>query len=383
MASKRKPKHSRRQTVSRRRHADLVKRRRKRFERRRQMVAEVKHRRRIIRCYRGLRGSGLCEAEAAGETAKRFDCSVATLRRYAKAYAQGGMEALKPSPKGPATLTPQIPSACQMLVVTIRTLLGWCGQRIAAELERRGVCQLSHTSVYKIFRRYHLKVRTYHPKAVKNGIDYGRFERQHPNQLWHVDFKGPVRIGPYELYLFVIQDDYSRYVLDVYVGFTCTADLAIARVVRAFQLYGVPKQLMSDNGRAFTSVWEEVNHRFDQALRPFGVEHLLIPPYYPEANGKVEAFIKTLSHEALALLADQVKTPQTLQEALDVYVAYFNNYRAHGALDYHPPVKRYLGRAPQVHGLAEIWGLPDLGCPEWTGWAEPPPSPVKALILSV
>jgi len=217
---------------------------------------------------------------------------------------------------------------------------------------------------------------------VKNGIDYGRFEREHPNQLWHVDFKGPIQIGPYPLYLFVIQDDYSRYVLDVCVSFTCTATLAIDRVVRAFQLYGVPKQLMSDNGRAFTSVWEEVNHRFDLALCPFGVEHLLIPPYYPEANGKVEAFIKILSHEALALLADQVKTPQALQEALDVYVTYFNNYRAHSALDYQPPVKRYLGRTPQVHGLAEIWGLPDLGCPEWTGWAEPPPSPVKALIFS-
>ena len=35
---------------------------------------------------------------------------------------------------------------------------------------------------------------------------------------------------------------------------------------------------MSDNGRAFTSVWEDVEHRFDQTLRPYGVEHLLIPP---------------------------------------------------------------------------------------------------------
>ena len=37
------------------------------------------------------------------------------------------------------------------------------GVRRGAELERRGVCKLSHTSVYKLFRRYQLKVRTYHP----------------------------------------------------------------------------------------------------------------------------------------------------------------------------------------------------------------------------
>lgn len=383
MAAKRKPKHSRRQTLASRRHADWQKQKRKRFERRRQMIAEVKRRRQVVRHYQGQRRYGTVEAEAAKQTAQKFGCSVATVRRYAKAYSQGGLPALKPTPPGPATSPSQIPLAYVMLVVTIRTLLGWCGQRIAAELERRGVCKLSHTSVYRIFQSYHVKVRTYHPKAVRNGIDYGRYERERPNELWHVDFKGPVQLGPYSLYLFVIQDDYSRYVLDVHVGFDCTADTAIARVQRAFQLYGVPRQLMTDNGRAFVSVWEEVDHRFDQALRPYGVEHLLIAPYYPEANGKVEAFIKTLSHEALRLLADQVETPQALQEALDTYVSYYNNYRAHSALGYyHPPVKRYLGCVPEVHGLAGIWGLPDLGCPEWTGWVEPPPSPVKALIRS-
>jgi len=323
----------------------------------------------------------MTEGEAATLTAETFECSVATVRRYAKAYAQGGLSALKPAPSGPTTITTQIPVACQMLVVTIRTLLGWCGQRISAELDRRNICKLSHTSAYRIFRRYHVKVRTYHPKAVRNGIDYCRYERNSPNDLWHVDFKGPLKVGAFTLYVFVIQDDYSRYVLDVHVCKDCTADTAIARVKRAFEFYGVPRQLLSDNGPAFASTWEEVEHKFDKALRPYGVDHLLIAPYYPETNGKVEAFIKTLSHEALDLLSDQVDTPQTLQEALDIYLTYYNNYRAHSALGYKPPVSRYLKHTPDISGLAEIWGLPDLGCPDWTGWAEPPPSPVKALMV--
>jgi len=86
--------------------------------------------------------------------------------------------------------------------------------RIAAELERRGMYQVSHTTVYNLLHRYHLKVRTYHPKAVQNGIAYTRFERKRPNELWHVDFKGPIKLGVWNLYLFVIQDDHSRYVLD-------------------------------------------------------------------------------------------------------------------------------------------------------------------------
>ena len=69
------------------------------------------------------------------------------------------------------------------------------------------------------------------------------------------------------------------------------------------------------------------------------------------------------------------------QDALDTYVRYYNNYRLHSAVNYQPPVKRYLGYAPKVRGWAQIWNLPDLGCPEWTGWADPPPNPTKALIL--
>ena len=99
------------------------------------------------------------------------------------------------------------------------------------------------------------------------------------------------------------------------------------------------------------------------------------------SNGKVEAFIKILSHEALAVLVDHVDTPQALQDALDTYVRYYNNYRPHSALNYHPPVQRYLGYAPTVRGLAEIWHLPDLGCPEWSGWAEPPPTPTRTVML--
>ena len=48
-------------------------------------------------------------------------------------------------------------------------------------------------------------------------------------------FKGPIELAGVKLYLFVIEDDYSRYVLDVHVGFDCTADTAIARVQQAIQ----------------------------------------------------------------------------------------------------------------------------------------------------
>jgi hypothetical protein len=228
--AKRKAKHSRRQTLARRRQAEQPKKRRKRFERRRLRINEVNRRRRIVRQYPQHRQAGVREADAAQQTAAQFDCGGARVRRYAQAFAQGGMAALKPLPPGPQNPTPRIEVAPQRRVVPLRTLLGGGGQRLAAELERRGICTLSHTSVYRIFRRYPRKVRTDHPPGLRPGIDYQRWERKQATDLWHVDFQGPLELGPFNLDLFVIEDDSSRYVLAGHGGFDGTADTAIAWV---------------------------------------------------------------------------------------------------------------------------------------------------------
>ena len=94
--------------------------------------------------------------------------------------------ATRPLPPGPKNPTCHIAVAHQLLVVTRRTLLGWCGQRIRAELERRQICKLSHTSVYRIFPRYHMKVRTYHPKShARSSSSESENTSQHDRRLEH------------------------------------------------------------------------------------------------------------------------------------------------------------------------------------------------------
>ncbi len=58
----------------------------------------------------------------------------------------------------------------------------------------------------------------------------------------------------------------------------------------AWHEFGPPEELVSDNGRAFTSVYEDTQTRFEQVLQQTGIRHRLITPYYPEGNGKAEAF---------------------------------------------------------------------------------------------
>jgi len=103
-----------------------------------------------------------------------------------------------------------------------------------------------------------------------------------------------------------------------------------------------------------------------------GVEHVKCAPYYPQGNGKAEAFIKTLDRE---LLNGRIfDTLEELQSALDRYLLYYNNYRRHSALGWQTPVSRYTGRTVTTRGLAGIPGLEPMAAdPRWgESYCDPP-----------
>ena len=108
---------------------------------------------------------GICERDAAQQTAAKWQVSCSTIRRWDKLDREGGWRALMERSKRPQTIHYQISFELKLLVVVIRTLLGWGERRISAELERREIGRISHTSCNKIFREYHLPLRTYHPKG--------------------------------------------------------------------------------------------------------------------------------------------------------------------------------------------------------------------------
>jgi hypothetical protein len=113
--------------------------------------------------------------------------------------------------------------------------------------------------------------------------------------------------------------------------------------------------MVSDNGREFVSVWEESRTAFGRLLAGLGIEHRTCAPYYPQGNGKAEAFIRTLERELLS--RQRFAALEELQAALDRFLIYYNHYRLHSSLGWQAPVSRYVGRAWTVRGLAGLPGL--------------------------
>jgi len=372
---KRKAKCSRRRTEMRKRRQDKLRRARRKQLRRRRLKEPlgrtVRRRVKAVRYYRHW-SQRLSEREGSRRAARKHGVSESTIRRWDRLYRKGGLEALVPKLPGPKDPPFVVPSKIQFLVVALRSLLGWNEKRISKELEQRGIAKVSHTTVGKIFVRYHLPTRTYHSKARCDGIPKKRYEKKMPNQQWHIDFAETHLEDGTRVVIIVLTDDYSRYCLRCEVVPDMTAQTAIETVQAAWQEFGLPDEIVSDNGKAFTSVYEDVPTAFGEVLSRKGIQHRLITPYYPEGNGKAEAFVKIVKRECLNRI---FATLEELELALAEFVTYYNHFRLHGSLGYQPPVARYLGvEAVKDHGLA---GIPFL--PEELLDAFPPSQPVEVL----
>lgn len=326
----------------------------------------MRRRPRVVREYRARRHTEPRERDAAAHTAERFGVSARSVRRFDLAVRRGGKRALTPDYRVTAPPPPSLGWPVVGAALALRARLGWCGQRIAAELAQRGVAQVSHTTVYRLLRRYHCRIRTYHPVGKRDGIRYRRQRVRAPNWTWHVDFAGPLTDPDgVRRSLIVVVDSYSRMLLALDVVEDQTAATAERVLARLFERYGTPRVLVTDNGRAFAPPREGYGHRFARFLGAHGVEHRRTKPYYPQTNGRAEAVVKTAKREFLGALArmsgDARWRWSEVAAQTGAFSGWYNFYRAHGALDYAVPASRYAGVSLPKPGLSSVFGLEAAG----------------------
>lgn len=379
---RRKAKVSKHQTFSGRRRADraIRARRRARTERRQAERRQFKFRVKVVCFYRRLRQQGVAEKRAVELTLARwqpteawhFALCASSIRQWNRTVEQEGWNALYPKSKRPHTIHYQIPNVVVEIIFTLRYLYGWGGHRIAAELKARGIWKTTGKTVYKIFERLGLDVKVYALKGRSDGIAYRQYEKDQPNAQWHIDITQTKLTDGTVVYICALVDDYSRYALAAVASTSTSTDWVTLTTHEVIRRCGQPAELVSDNGREFVSVWEDTLTKFGQLLNDHNIEHLKSAPYYPQGNGKVEAFNKTLKREVLSKRT--FDTLDELQLALDEFLTYYNNYRRHSAIGWQTPASRYTGRSIAIRGLAGIPGIEPMAAnPRWgESYCEPP-----------
>jgi hypothetical protein len=136
-------------------------------------------------------------------------------------------------------------------------------------------------------------------------------------------------------------DDHSRFCVAAKLMLRERTQPVCDGFAMAMKAYGVPEQVLTDNGKVFTGRYAQppVEVLFDRICRENGVEHLLTQPRKPTTTGKIERFHRTMRVEFDTRRA--FSSLKVAQEALDEWVAYYNNSRPHQALGDSTPASRF------------------------------------------
>jgi hypothetical protein len=201
-------------------------------------------------------------------------------------------------------------------------------------------------------------------------------------QLWQMDIVGgvmlvdPVTGELTEAKVVTGVDDHSRYCVIASVVERATGRAVCAAFARALQTFGVPEEVLTDNGKQFTDRFGQGGEvLFDRICRENGIAHRLTQPASPTTTGKVERFHQTLRRELL----DDCRAFESIgaaQAALDAWVEEYNSVRPHQALDMQSPAERFTPVPEQerdVLGL-RVPGVLVLVPPQRTAPAEPDPA---------
>ena len=91
------------------------------------------------------------------------------------------------------------------------------------------------------------------------------------------------------------------------------AERTIAELRRVFATYGLPEQLVSDNGAQFTS------DTFQQFLKENGIKRVCSAPHHPSTNGEAERLVQTFKNAMKAVKNDTSSFETKLARVLLVY----------------------------------------------------------------
>ncbi len=283
------------------------------------------------------------------DVAAKFNVSRQSVHSWLAAYRDGGLAGLQTRSRRPDSSPWQAAPVVEAAVCEMRREHPrWGPRRIAFELGRDGCPGQvpSRMTVYRILIRHGLIA----PASRKRRRDeYVRWERPEPMQLWQMDIVGGVWLSTgVELKVVTSVDDHSRFCVCAKVVRRATGRAVCLAFAEAMTRYGVPEELLTDNGKQFTDRFGKGGEvLFDRICRDNAITHRLTPPRTPTTTGKVERFHQSLRRELLDHCGP-FESIEAAQAAVDAWVFEYNTRRPHQSLDMCRPADRFLTPARQA-----------------------------------
>jgi len=210
-------------------------------------------------------------------------------------------------------------------------------RRLTFMMLDRNVVAVSPASVWRILSKAGLLQR-WNKKISKKGT--GFVQPLKPHEHWHVDVSYINICGTF-YYLCSFLDGCSRFIVHWEIREKMEeTDIEIILQKAKERFPEARPRIISDNGPQFLA------KDFKEFIRLSGMTHVRTSPFYPQSNGKLERFHKTLKGECI-----RPKTPLSLDEARRLvaeYIEHYNSVRLHSAIGYIAPADKLNGKAEEI-----------------------------------
>jgi transposase InsO family protein len=290
-----------------------------------------------------------------GWLCEEFGISRPTGYLWLRRYEQQGVRGIAERSRRPQASPQRTAAGIEERVVEMRHRYpDWGARKLRVVLAREGI-ELARNTIHRILLRQGLV-----KECDQHRPAYQRFERDEPNQLWQMDFKGPKGwpqpVGPLS-----VLDDHSRYVIVLAANGSTEGQAVREQLESAFQQCGVPEAMLMDHG---TPWWNQQapsgRSKLSLWLMRQGIGLCWSGIRHPQTQGKVERF-----HGSLQRALRRRGIPrQHLQGWLDDYRWEHNHVRPHEALELRTPAsvwrpsgKRYDPQPPRWEYPAGAWVL--------------------------
>jgi transposase InsO family protein/transposase-like protein len=289
-------------------------------------------------------------------TCRELGVSPPTFYKYAKRFAESGLDGLFERSRRPCSSPRQTPSAVEDRIVCWRKELveqGWDAgaQSIFYRMRRAGESPPSTRTIHRVLVRRGL-VTPAPGKRPRSSFRSFAFART--NECWQTDATECVLADGGKATVFHLLDDCSRLALRSLAAAAETTTAAWLCLSEAMTRFGVPAMVLSDNGWAFTAKRHGGQTAFELNLRALGVNVVTSAPYHPQTCGKTERY-----HQTFKRWLDAHHPPENieaLQTLADTFDTLYNTQRPHASL---------AGATPE-----EIWQTTQR-CPPPTAPADP------------
>ena len=172
-----------------------------------------------------------------------------------------------------------------------------------------------------------------------SGKEPMRFERSKPRQMFQMDIMTFMLKGLYRVYLIGCLDDYSRFVVSIGLYRKQTTDNVLDVLKAAVERYGMPEEMLTDNGRQFYT-WRG-RSEFQKYLTKSGIRHIRSRPYHPQTLGKIESLWRNLYQEVLSKVP--LNSFEEAKAKIDEWVRWYNYKRPHQGIEGLVPADRFFG----------------------------------------